>query len=234
MLRKRHLAEQRENTLALTIVGGVRLSHVAISVGMVIDVRHSLSVKRTLRHLADASKSSHVARTDTFRMNTQILRIVVAYLMHHALKVEHVAIFTSLGIVGEHDILVLTSETRKNGDAIVLVNDTRLSRYDAVGEEKLGAETMDVSHEYILNAVVRDVASDALHHTTGCAIGERQAQHVLISHALLLVGITYTLCKNVCLATSRRCKHKMKTAACRYHFSLTWVWNKRLLHIIYW
>ena len=201
---------------------------------MVIDVRHSLSVKRTLRHLADASKGSHIALTDTFRMNTQVLRIVMAYLMHHALKVEHIAVFAALGIVGEHDILVLTSETRKDGDAIVLVNDTRLSRYDAVGEEKLGAETMDVSHKDILNAVVRDVASDALHHATGCAIGERQAQHVLISHALLLVGMTYALCKNVCLAASRRCQHKMKTAACRYHFSLTWVWNKRLLHIIYW
>ena len=158
----------------------------------------------------------------------------MAYLMHHALKVEHGAIFTALGIVGEHDILVLTSETRKNGDAIILVNDTRFSRYDAVGEEKLGAETMDVSHKDILNAVVRDVASDALHHATGCTIGERQAQHVLISHALLLVGITYAFCKNVCLAASRRCQHKMKTAARRYHFSLAWVWNKRLLHIIYW
>ena len=106
-------------------------------------------------------------------MNTQVLRIIVAYLMHHALKVEHIAVFAALGIVGEHDILVLTSETRKDGDAIVLIYDTRLSRYDAVGEEKLGAETMDVSHKNILNAVVRDVASDALHHTTGCAIGER-------------------------------------------------------------
>ena len=93
---------------------------------------------------------------------------------------------------------------------------------------------MNVSHKDILNAVVRDVASNALHHTTGGTIGERQAQHVLISHALLLVGMAYALCKNVCLAASRRCKHKMKTAACRYHFSLTWVWNKRLLHIIYW
>ena len=159
-------------------------------------------------------------------MNTQVLRIVVAYLMHHTHKVEHIAVFTALGIVGEHDILVLTSETRKDGDAIVLVNDTRFSRYDTVREKKLGAETMDVSHKDILNAVIRDVASNALHHTTGGAIGERQTQHVLISHALLLVGITYAFCKNVCLAASRRCKHKMKTAARRYHFCLAWVWNK--------
>ena len=63
--------------------------------------------------------------------------MIVAYLVHHAFKMQYVAVVASAVGIVEHGILVLAEITSNYGYCVVLVDDTRLGCHKSVGEKKL-------------------------------------------------------------------------------------------------
>ena len=226
LLRKRHLLQELEYSLTVAIVARVRLGKVAILLHIIIYISHGSRVKRLAHNATDTPHSSNVRRTDAVGMHTQLLRMPVTNLVHHALQVEYLTIRASTIVVGKHHILVLTKIARKDRHSIILVDNTRLGRHESLCKQKLRAEPMHITYKHISHIIIRNVLRNAFNHAACSTIGKCKTQHILIRHNLQVVGITYAFGQYLGLATPRRCKYKMKSTLGLNHLLLTRVGSK--------
>ena len=235
LLRELHLLQQSLYNHAIAVVGCVGSSHIAVGLHIIIYVDHRRRVERPSAHAADALHSLHVVAVDAVGVRPQRLRMPHRYLVHHAFEMEYERVFAATAEIAEHEVFVLASISRKDRHGVLLVDDARLSRYESVRKQKLGTKAVYIAHEHVAHAAVGDIGINALEHSARGSVGEREAQHVGILHALNIVGTAYALCKYLRLAAAGRSKHEMEPALRVDNLALVWVGGecqlKKRLHI---
>ena len=113
--------------------------------------------------------------------------------------------------IGLHLTLVLLQVIGEDAHHGVLVDDGALCRHHTVLEEEMGAEAVHVAHKDLLDSCVVDVQLYAFAHAAGGSVGEGEAEHGVVVHALGM-GVAHALGQYLGLATSRRGQNEVPSS----------------------
>ena len=105
---------------------------------------------------------------------------------------------------------------------VAFVDDGAVVVHQTEVEQHLRAVAVYVAHIEVVGHGVAGAVGDALRHPLGGAVGEREAQHILVLHSLL-VGMHHALRQDVRLAAPRRRQHQVPPAPDLNGFLLPWV-----------
>ena len=106
---------------------------------------------------------------------------------------DEVEVFAAASGILRDFHLVLVQIACHNADGILVVDNGCLGGDNIILKQKLRTKPVYVAYVDLRDIIVGDVLADALYHASCRTVGERQAEHVAIRHAVFLMGTANAL-----------------------------------------
>ena len=149
---------------------------------------------------------------ETLWMEVILPWMLVFHLIDEMLKEDNRLITFVSVEVSCYSFFIFIAIISDNTHRLFVVNDSRIGWYTSLFKEEFRTKTMHITHHQF-----REITSHHLLNTVGhlsCStVGERKTKHILILHTPFSC-VSYPLCEDMCLTTSRRCQHKMISLTC--------------------
>ena len=199
-----HLTQHAQSELLKGVVIGFCLHGIGVIIGVLVDIDHRRRIERSSLYLTDPAHDFHIVRRETVGMQAERFRVAVRYLIHEMRELDNLLIATAVSIILLHLVFLLVQITGKDAQSILVVDDGGACLDEGVVVKELGTEPMDVADVELSDVAVADLSVDAFLHAAGSAVGEGEAEHILIGHTLFM-SPPHALRKDLGLAASRGC-----------------------------
>ena len=126
--------------------------------------------------------------------------------------------------VGSQGYLVHIHYPCHDTNGIIVIDNGGIGRHDSFGCKHTDAVSVDIAYIHVSHSSIIDVGRNPICHSSCGAIGKREAEHIIIMHAVFIMRDAYSLGENLRLSASRRGKHEVVSTFYIYNILLTVVW----------